>query len=136
MPQFFTCKFRFIKIKIHTEPHLKRFVEIKDCIRATIAVINTDLPVITPEEWDMCSQLVEILEPFEEITRAISGENYLTGSMPIVLKKALFIVGDQLSNQPFSELPRRVVDSLIFGLNKRFGNLEKITSSRFVHSLI
>lgn len=113
----------------------KRFVELKDCIRATIAIIDTDLPVITPEEWDTCSQLSEILEPFEEVTRAISGENYLTGSMPIVLTKALFIVCDQLSNQPFSELPRRVVDTLIFELNKRFGNLEannKLTLCTFL----
>lgn len=114
---------------------IKRFVELKDCIRATVAVIDIDLPVITTEEWDICSQVSDILEPFEEATRAISGENYLTGSMPIVLSKGLQIVCDQLNTQPLNQVPRLIVERLVHGLDQRFGNLEfneKLTLCTFL----
>lgn len=114
---------------------LKRFVELKESVRATMAIIDTDLPVITGEEWEACEQLCEVLEPFEDATRAISGEQYLTGSLPIVLTKGLFIVCDQLQNQPYSDLVKQIVQKLDFGLRFRFGNLEEndhLTLSTFL----
>lgn len=54
-----------------------------------MAIIDVELAVITGEEWETCNQLCDIFQSFEDVTEAISREQYLTGSLPTVLTKGL-----------------------------------------------
>lgn len=68
---------------------LKRFVELEEAVRATLAFTDGRLPVITAEDWTLYSQLCQILRPFEEITCSMSGQKYVTGSSVIVVTRCL-----------------------------------------------
>lgn len=67
---------------------LKRFVELEEAIRATLAFTDSRLPIITTEDL-LYSQLCQILRPFEEITKSMSGEKYESGSYVIVVTRCL-----------------------------------------------
>lgn len=68
---------------------LKRFVELEEAIRATLAFADRGLPTINPDDWILYQQLCMVLLPFEEITASMSGEKYLTGSSVIIVTRCL-----------------------------------------------
>lgn len=47
---------------------IKRFVELEQNIRSTIATIRKDLPIITNEEWQLLAEIAKILKPFDDAT--------------------------------------------------------------------
>ncbi|XP_045463692.1 zinc finger BED domain-containing protein 4-like [Harmonia axyridis] len=100
------------------------FVDLEDPIRTTMALIDHDLPIISTEEWQFFKELVEILKPLEDVTRVMSGENYLTGSSVIILSHGLSSVYADLNKREFSTISRRVILSLLEGINSRLGGLE------------
>ena len=52
---------------------LKWFLESKDDIISTLAIVNAPVDALTQEEWeDVCS----VLEPLEQVTVEISGVRY------------------------------------------------------------
>jgi len=53
---------------------LNRFVELETTVKATVAIIDADLHILTPEEWKICKELCLVLKPFDEVTKIISGE--------------------------------------------------------------
>lgn len=68
---------------------VERFVVLEEAIRSTVGLIDKDLPVFTSEEWKMCKDLCTILKPLHEVTKELSGENYITGSLVIVFNRTL-----------------------------------------------
>lgn len=68
---------------------LDRFVELENAVRATMGIINANLPVIALEEWELIKNVIVILKPFERVTKVVSGENYMTGSLVIVMLNGL-----------------------------------------------
>ncbi|XP_037921304.1 E3 SUMO-protein ligase ZBED1-like [Hermetia illucens] len=106
---------------------LRRFIELKEAIRATIALVDRNLPVLTGEEWKTCKEVCNILSPFEEMTNSMSGEKYMTGSAAIVVTPCLKGVCERFArNSTFSAATEKVVSSSRRGLTDRFGNIEKI----------
>ncbi|XP_046685571.1 zinc finger BED domain-containing protein 4-like [Homalodisca vitripennis] len=103
---------------------LQRISELKDAVKTTVALINKEIPVLTEDEWKTCSELVMVLEPFEEVTRNISGENYLTASQVIGFINGLVSVCNKMRKETLSEVSKRVVDELLKGLKTRFSNIE------------
>lgn len=65
---------------------LVRFTELKRAIRSTVALIDTDLPVLSADEWKIANELCKVLKPFETITNSVSGDKYCIAStvMPLV----------------------------------------------------
>ena len=55
---------------------LKRFLESKDAIISTLAIVNAPVDALTQEEWEVVEEVFRILEPFEQVTVEISGERY------------------------------------------------------------
>ncbi|KAG8296920.1 hypothetical protein J6590_046914 [Homalodisca vitripennis] len=53
---------------------VRRFLRGSD----TIALINKGLPVLTETEWRICKEISIVLKPFEEVTKNVSGEHYVT----------------------------------------------------------
>ncbi|XP_055786983.1 zinc finger BED domain-containing protein 4-like [Salvelinus fontinalis] len=53
---------------------LKRFLESKDAIISTLAIVNAPVDALTQEEWEVVEEVCRVLEPFEQVTVEISGE--------------------------------------------------------------
>lgn len=68
---------------------LERFSKLKVAIRSTTTLLDKDLSIIIIEEWNIIRELCEILKPFEQVTKTISGEKYCTASLVIPLISGL-----------------------------------------------
>ncbi|XP_070996552.1 zinc finger BED domain-containing protein 4-like [Oncorhynchus clarkii lewisi] len=68
---------------------LKRFLESKDAIISTLAIVNAPVDALTQEEWEVVEEVCRVLEPFEQVTVEISGESYVTASKVILLCQGL-----------------------------------------------
>ena len=80
---------------------LECFIELKDALRATTAVIDGDtIPVLSAEEWQMCAELCDVLRPFENVTKIISDEKYPNVNVPLV--KGFYDVIENLFNTTYS----------------------------------
>lgn len=55
---------------------LKRFLESKDAIISTLAIVSAPVDPLTQEEWEVMEEVCRVLEPFEQVTVEISGERY------------------------------------------------------------
>ncbi|KAF0744251.1 zinc finger BED domain-containing protein 6-like, partial [Aphis craccivora] len=58
-----------------------RFVELETSIRGTLGLLNNAPENLRPEEWTILKDLIKVLKPFEESTKAISGQKYMTASL-------------------------------------------------------
>ena len=62
--------------------------------------------ILTSDEWDLLQQLIVILGPFEEATRYLGGEKYITSSImnPIIeqIKRILLSPSSPSSSRPTS----------------------------------
>ncbi|XP_052365886.1 zinc finger BED domain-containing protein 4-like [Oncorhynchus keta] len=52
---------------------LKRFLESKDAIISTLAIVNTPVDALTQEEWEVAEEVCRVLEAFEQVAVEISG---------------------------------------------------------------
>ncbi|CAG9840808.1 unnamed protein product [Diabrotica balteata] len=102
----------------------QRIFELKDAVKTTIALINKNIPVLSEDEWKICSELVMILEPFEEVTRNMSGENFLTASQVIGFTNGLTSVCNSMKNEDLSTISNSVINQLLKGLKTRLINIE------------
>lgn len=57
---------------------LRRFLDNKDAIITTLALLSAQLEPLTQDEWKEMEEACEVLKPFEEVTVEISGERYVT----------------------------------------------------------
>ncbi|KAF9408109.1 hypothetical protein HW555_012083 [Spodoptera exigua] len=103
----------------------KRFVELEQYLRATMAILKKDLPIISNEEWLLLSEISKILQPFDQATETISGERYMTGSLVIVMTRCLLTACEKFIGEPFYEVTKEVIYRLRTGLVTRFGLVER-----------
>ncbi|KAG5862614.1 hypothetical protein JTB14_006426 [Gonioctena quinquepunctata] len=104
-------------------------MELNVPIRTTMALIKHDLPIISVEEWQFLKELIVILRPLEDVTRAMSGENYLTGSSVIILTDGLLNIHRELDkNKNNCTVSKAVISSILDGINSRLGDLENSNS--------
>lgn len=72
---------------------LERAILLKEALTSTLALLDSTsslyLPTINAEDWKLCQDLCRVLKPLEEVTRQISGEHYLTGSLVIIFNRTL-----------------------------------------------
>lgn len=73
----------------------------------------------------MVSELCKVLKPFDEATKAMSGENYMTASTIIVMTRCLKESCDQLLLEGFADLTNNVIKELRAGLDKRLEGIER-----------
>ncbi|XP_045781582.1 zinc finger BED domain-containing protein 4-like [Maniola jurtina] len=104
---------------------LQRFVELENQICATVAVLKKDLPLLTLEEWTVFHELCKVLKPFDEATKAMSGEDYMTASTIIVMTRCLKESCDQLLLEGFTVTTNNIITVLRTGLDKRFEGVER-----------
>ena len=54
----------------------KLFLESKDAVISTLAIVNAPVDALTQEQWEVVEEVCRVLEPFEQVTVEISGEMY------------------------------------------------------------
>lgn len=101
-----------------------RFVELEEAIRSTVALLDTSLPQLTFDKWRILKELKMILEPFEDATRVISGQQYLVSSLVIVITGGLLDICQELLHTQMTSCAAAVVKKLQCGLRNRLGNVE------------
>lgn len=69
---------------------LKRIVSIKDAVISTLAVLQTEIAVLTPVEWNIVEKAIDVLQIFNEVTIEISSEKTVSVSKVIVLVGSMF----------------------------------------------
>lgn len=53
---------------------LQRFIVLEQTVKATVALIGKDVNQLSSEEWKMDHALVKVLNPFETVTKHVSGK--------------------------------------------------------------
>lgn len=112
---------------------LERFVELETSIRGTLGLLDKAPNGLNPNEWAVIKEFCKVLQPFEEATRAVSGEQYIAASMVIVIAQGLQDVCQQLRHEDYSIQTKGLINNLINGMNDRqnWGILQKsMTLSR------
>lgn len=69
---------------------LQRFIKVKDAINSTLAVLQSNVEMLTPEEWIIVEKAAEVLEIFYEVTKEISGDRYVTLSVVLIFTGVIF----------------------------------------------
>lgn len=104
---------------------LERFSDLEDPVKMTLALLDTrTIVMLSAEEWQKCKGLCKILKPFEEISREMSGENYVTGSQIIVMVRGLKNVLHKLKNQLSDPDLIRIIEIFEKSILSRLKNLE------------
>lgn len=102
----------------------QRFVELENPIRSVLGLLDTALPQLSVDEWILIKQLCEVLKYFEEATKSVSGENYMSASLVIVLQGGLLSVCEKVKLAGLLDQTLSVVECLETGLKNRVGNVE------------
>ncbi|CAB3240809.1 unnamed protein product [Arctia plantaginis] len=79
---------------------IERFVNLQDSIRATTPNVDVDLPILLIEEWTALRQLCKVLKPFEEATKELSVEKYVSASKAIAVINGLKDVLLEVKQKP------------------------------------
>ncbi|XP_049318602.1 zinc finger BED domain-containing protein 4-like [Bactrocera dorsalis] len=105
---------------------IERFVKVEDAVKSTVALIDKELPRISPEEWLLLKDLLTVLKPFEYTTKEISGQKYCTGSMVIPIVNGLKSVFTRWAKaNTYVDPVKAVTFELLNGINERIGNTER-----------
>lgn len=104
---------------------LQRITLLQEAVRSSLALIDRDLPILSSEEWDVCTQLCRVLKPFEEVTRKLSAEKYATASQVIVLTRGLLAVCSKMQEENFLPITKQIVAELQRGILTRMSNFEE-----------
>lgn len=64
---------------------LERFLQIKEPLESTLALVNPQLPVLTLVEWETLKEACDILKPFEEVAVELSSERYVNNKVHQIL---------------------------------------------------
>lgn len=103
---------------------LERFVDLEQHIRSVLGLLDTHLTPLRIEEWEVVKELLLVLRPFENATKASSGDGYISASLVIVLINGLLGVCNTLRTKSLTKVAQEVLESLITGINNRLANIE------------
>lgn len=98
---------------------IERFVELESSIRGTLGLLDNPPEGLSINEWKITKELCLVLRPFEEATKAVSGDKYMTASIVIVLSQGLQNVCNELLKQNSDTRVNDVVKKLLSGMQDK-----------------
>lgn len=101
---------------------LERMTEQKEAVWVSMASLKTDIPPLTPEDFEIIEEMLRVLSPFDQATRELSEEKRVSGSKVIPFLKRIHI---ELQHQT-STLTKSAAQELAENLRKRI--TESITN--------
>lgn len=103
----------------------KRFHDLQDAVKTSVALIDKGLPILSADDWRNCREICDVLAPFEDTTKNISGEQYTIGSQVIGLTRGLVsIFGKMVNDTKFHSVAKNRIVNIQQGILERFVNLE------------
>eukprot|EP00102_Acyrthosiphon_pisum_P019064 XP_016656274.1 PREDICTED: zinc finger BED domain-containing protein 1-like [Acyrthosiphon pisum] len=111
---------------------ISRFVELEDSIRGTLGLLDKAPENLKGEEWVILKEMCQVLKPFEEATRVVSGEKLMTASLVIVLSQGLVDVCSKMSKMNYNPRVLDIVNKLLCTMLEKdtWKNLEKSRTLR------
>jgi hypothetical protein len=61
----------------------ERVIKIKEPVEAALGMLHNPVPMLTADEWKIVKQINQILKPFEQMSRELSSEKYVSISKVI-----------------------------------------------------
>uniref|UniRef100_A0A8D8Z989 Zinc finger BED domain-containing protein 1 n=2 Tax=Cacopsylla melanoneura TaxID=428564 RepID=A0A8D8Z989_9HEMI len=108
---------------------INRILKLKDAVVTVIALLDTNLVPLTSAEWTIASQVVDILEIFNEVTVEVSAEKNVSLSKIIVYIKTIRNVLDTyLIDSSFHPQTKQIANDLKDGMTTRFAYLSELAS--------
>lgn len=104
---------------------LARFIQISDKVGSILLQSTTPPPMITAFELQTVKEFVELLKPFEDATKIISGKSYLTGSKVIPIVNTLRATLQ--SSKPETQTGERMKKLLLEQFQQRFDCIEQVS---------
>jgi len=102
---------------------IERLLTIKIPLTASMSSLPRAPNCLNASEWEVISDCIKILKPFENITSELSGENYPTLSLVIPLIRGLQYMLKNLRTE--TTIGNEFKNKLIDVVGRRLGNLEK-----------
>lgn len=100
---------------------LERYLEQHEAIRTTLCLLDKNEIIIPSDSNVILREAVQILAPFEAVTREISSEKYTSASKIIPISKGL----QKLTLSHLVTMPRLLTQNLIADMRTRFLNMEE-----------
>ena len=97
---------------------LQRILEEEEAVRTTLCLLSRNDLAISGEEVEIIKGIVEMLAPFEAVTREISADQYISGSKIIPLSRAL----QRLICSSVKPEVEKLADMLLCKMNRKFLN--------------
>ncbi|CAA9993343.1 unnamed protein product [Nesidiocoris tenuis] len=97
---------------------VRRFVELETPIKMAIALITSDLPVLSSIEWTVCRSLCVVLKPIEEMIQMLSKQKYPPASSVIIMINGLMELLLELRKRPDLSSVVSVIDVLLEEIKK------------------
>lgn len=105
---------------------LKRIICTKDAVISTLALLQSSIDTLTPEEWDTVDKAILILQIFNEVTIEVSSEKTVSISKKIVLVSSMTATVDTYVNDiALPHAVHQMAVSLKYELQKRFKDIEE-----------
>lgn len=98
-------------------------------MKSSTALSERDDLSLSSNEWNIFSQLSTVLQPFHDVTKKMSGEEYVTASQVIGLTNGLLHVCKLLQKEPFHKTVLGIVTKLQEGLMSRFNNIKRLRNA-------
>ncbi|XP_063931157.1 zinc finger BED domain-containing protein 4-like [Zophobas morio] len=103
---------------------IERFINVKDYVAPVLLRHRKAPRIVSAEEIDILKELIILLQPFEEVTKEISGQGYVTSSKVIpmvncVLKKLNTLL-------PMTSEGILLKHNIIKEMEKRFSKIEEV----------
>jgi len=98
---------------------LQHFIELENSIRGTLGLLDKAPQSLNFDDWILLKELCTVLRPFEEATKAVSGESYITASLVIVLALGLLNACKKLSTMEFQNRTHTIIKKLISNMENR-----------------
>nr|XP_022910336.1 zinc finger BED domain-containing protein 1-like [Onthophagus taurus] len=108
---------------------LERFIQLEEAVKATTALLSTNLPILEQKEWQILKELVQILKPFESATKIFSGDTYGTAAIVIPVVNGLTDICAKLLQKDLSDCIKKVLQIFQSGIKNR---LEKVHENRIL----
>lgn len=102
---------------------IERLIQIKNPLSAAMSSLRRAPNCLTANEWDVITDCVPILKPFENMTTELSGEKYPNLSLVIPLLRGLQYTVRKV--RPETDASILLQNSLLDVVSMRLGSLDK-----------
>lgn len=105
---------------------LERFIDLSDKIAPLLLKSPSAPSMLSAIELQTAQELIKLLKPFEEATKILCGESYLTASkvIPVIHTLKIKMERYQVESQSGQQITKLILDEF----NKRFAKIEQMPS--------